>query len=76
MVNFIETEFRKGSKIKQILKNLDEVKYSMASGKLINASIEILSNSLINCIQGSDRVTQLLYSQNLNMFKYEMLLEN
>ena len=76
MVNFIENEFRKGSKIKHILKNFEEVKYSGASEKLINAGIEMLSNSFINCIQGFDRVTQLLHRQNLNMFKYEMLLES
>jgi hypothetical protein len=51
------------------------IKDTGASKEILDVCMEILTDSFDNCVIGEDKVTQILYRQNLNMLKYEMILE-
>lgn len=74
MCSYLKEEFNKGPKLDNISKNMELIKRSGASKEISNVCMEILTESLNYCVRSEDKVTQILYRQNLNMLKYEMIL--
>ena len=74
MCSYLKEEFNKGSKLYNISKNMELIDGSGASREISDVCMEILTDSLNYCIRGEDKVTQILYRQNLNILKYEMIL--
>ena len=74
MCSYFREEFDRGSKLDNISRNMDLIEGSGASREILDVCMEILSDSLNYCVRGEDKVTQILYRQNLNMLKYEMIL--
>lgn len=70
----LKEEFKKGSKLDHISNTMELIERSGASGEISDVCMEILTDSLNYCVRGEDKVTQILYRQNLNMLKYEMIL--
>jgi len=73
--SFLRDEFRKGSKLDNVSNSMKLIKDTGASKEILDVCMEILTDSFDNCVIGEDKVTQILYRQNLNMLKYEMILE-
>lgn len=72
--SYLKEEFNKSSKLDNISKNMELIKKSDASREISEVCMEILTDSLNFCVRGEDKVTQILYRQNLNMLKYEMII--
>lgn len=72
--SYLKYEIDNGSKLDAISNNIELIKRSGASKEISDVCMEILSDSLNYSSRGEDKVTQILYSQNLNMLKYEMIL--
>ena len=72
--SYVEDEFKKGPKLDNISTKMELIRTSGASKEISDVCMEILSDSLNYCVRGEDKVTQILYRQNLNMIKYETIL--
>lgn len=72
--SYVKDEFKKGPKLDNISTKMDLIRSSGASKEISDVCMEILSDSLNYCVRGEDKVTQILYRQNLNMIKYETIL--
>lgn len=72
---FLADEFEKGPNLNDIIINMKMISRSGASDEISEVSAEILTDSLNRCLQAEDRATQKLYRQNLNMLKYQSILE-
>ena len=72
--SYVEDEFKKGPKLGNISIKMELIRMSGASKEISDVCMEILTDSLNYCVRGEDKVTQILYRQNLNMLKYEMIL--
>ena len=73
--SYLKDEFKKGLKLENISNKMKLIKSSGASQEILDVCMEILIDSFNNSIRVEDKVTQVLYHQNLNMLKYEILLE-
>ena len=72
--SYLKDEFKNGSKLDNISNTTELIKKSGASKEISDVCMKILDDSLNYCIRGEDKVTQILYRQNLNMIKYENIL--
>ena len=75
LCSYIRDELKKGSKIKDISNRIRLINNLSASEEILDVSMKILTDSFNYCIRNEDKITQQLYRQNLNMLKYETMLE-
>ena len=75
LCSFVKDELRKGLKLDNVSNKMKLIKSSRASEEILDVCLEILTDSFNNCVRGEDKVTQILYRQNLSMLKYETILE-
>ena len=73
--SYVKMEFKKGLKLTDISNKISFIKGSGASEEILDVSMKILTDSFNYCIRNEDKITQQLYRQNLNMIKYETILE-